>query len=103
MCSRLLYDISHVDGSNPYTWHALLIGHVSWVGFALQGRSWAQPLTTAGEELDHLSVYDLFVDDLSVDDLLLGTAVNRTYGEDKNLCISLFLPTIFCPIYYGPP
>ena len=32
-----------------------------------------------------------------------GTILNRGYGTPKNLCISLFLPTIFGPIYYGPP
>ena len=32
-----------------------------------------------------------------------GTVVNRTYGADKNLDISLFLLTTFGPIYYGPP
>ena len=35
--------------------------------------------------------------------LLRGTILNRTYGTDKKLYISLFLPTIFGPIYYGPP
>ena len=35
--------------------------------------------------------------------LLRGTLVNRTYGEDKNLYIHLFLLTIFGPIYYRPP
>ena len=29
--------------------------------------------------------------------------LNRTYGTHKNLYISLFLSTIFGPIYYGPP
>ena len=29
--------------------------------------------------------------------------LNRTYGKHKNLYISLFLVTIFGPIYYGPP
>ena len=32
---------------------------------------------------------------------LQGTIVNRTYGTHKNLAISLFLLTIFGPIYYG--
>ena len=32
-----------------------------------------------------------------------GTIVNRTYGTHKNLYIFLFSPTIFGPIYYGPP
>ena len=32
-----------------------------------------------------------------------GTIVNRTYGTYKNLYISLFLLTIFGPIYYRPP
>ena len=31
------------------------------------------------------------------------TIVNRTYGAHKNLFISLFLPTIFGPIYCDPP
>ena len=35
--------------------------------------------------------------------LLRGAIVNRTYGTHKNVCISLFLPTIFGPIYYGSP
>ena len=35
--------------------------------------------------------------------LLRGTIVNRTYDTHENLYISLFLPTIFGPIYYGPP
>ena len=35
--------------------------------------------------------------------LLRGTILNRTYGEYKNLYISLILLTIFGPIYYGPP
>ena len=29
--------------------------------------------------------------------------VNRTYGTHKNLDIHVFFPTIFGPIYYGPP
>ena len=35
---------------------------------------------------------------------LRGPIVNRTYGTHKNLpiYISLFLPTVFGPIYYGP-
>ena len=32
-----------------------------------------------------------------------GTMVNRTYGTHKKHYIYLFLPTIFGPIYYGPP
>ena len=32
-----------------------------------------------------------------------GHILNRTYGTHKNLYISLFLPTKFGPIYYGPP
>ena len=35
--------------------------------------------------------------------LLRGIIVNRTYGTHKNLHISLFFPTIFGHIYYGPP
>ena len=35
--------------------------------------------------------------------LLRGIIVNRTYGTHKNLYISVFLLTIFGPIYYGPP
>ena len=37
--------------------------------------------------------------------LLRGTipVVNRTYGTHKNLNTSLFLLTIFGPIYCGPP
>ena len=35
--------------------------------------------------------------------ILRGTIVNRTYGTHKNLYISLFFPTIFGPINYGPP
>ena len=36
--------------------------------------------------------------------LLRGTIVNRTYNSrHKNLHISLFSPTIFGPINYGPP
>ena len=34
--------------------------------------------------------------------ILRGTILNRTYGRHKNLHISLFLPTRFGPIYYGP-
>ena len=34
---------------------------------------------------------------------LRGAIVNRTYGIHKNLYICLFLPTIFGPIYCGPP
>ena len=34
--------------------------------------------------------------------LLRGTLVNRTYGTHKNLYISLFLRTLFGPIYYSP-
>ena len=32
-----------------------------------------------------------------------GGIVNRTYGTLKNLYIYLFFPTIFGPVYYGPP
>lgn len=32
-----------------------------------------------------------------------GTIVNRTDDPHKNLCIYLYLPTTFSPIYYGPP
>ena len=39
----------------------------------------------------------------SHDRLLRGTIVNRTYGKHKSLYVNLFLPTIFGPIYYGPP
>ena len=35
--------------------------------------------------------------------LLRGTILNRTYCTHKNLYISIFLLTIFGPIYYGPP
>ena len=35
--------------------------------------------------------------------ILRGTILNRTYGPYTNLYISLFLLTIFGPIYYGPP
>ena len=35
--------------------------------------------------------------------LLPGTIVNKTYGTHKNLYVSLFLPTIFGPVNYGPP
>ena len=35
--------------------------------------------------------------------LFRGTILNRTYGTDNNLYISIFLLTIFGPIYYGPP
>ena len=35
--------------------------------------------------------------------LVRGTMVNRTYGTHRNLHISIFLLTIFGPIYYGPP
>ena len=34
--------------------------------------------------------------------LIRGTILNRTYGTHKNQYISLFLPTIFGPIYCGP-
>ena len=34
---------------------------------------------------------------------LRGTILNRIYGAHKNLYISLFLLTVFGPIYYGPP
>ena len=35
--------------------------------------------------------------------ILRGTIVNRTYGTHKNLCIYLFLLTIFGSRCYGPP
>ena len=36
--------------------------------------------------------------------LLRGAILNKTYGTDKNLYISLFLPRLFGPTYYyGPP
>ena len=35
--------------------------------------------------------------------LLRGAILNRTYGTHKTLYISLFLLTIFGPIYYAPP
>ena len=35
--------------------------------------------------------------------LLRGGIVNRTYGTHKNPYTSVFLPTIFGPINYGPP
>ena len=35
--------------------------------------------------------------------ILRGAIVNRTYGGHKNLDISLFLPTLFGPIYYRSP
>ena len=35
--------------------------------------------------------------------LLRETILNRTYGTHKNLYISIFLRTVFGPIYYGPP
>ena len=35
--------------------------------------------------------------------LLRGAILNRSYGTHKHLYISLFLLTIFGPIYYGPP
>ena len=35
--------------------------------------------------------------------ILRGTTLTRAYGRPKNLYKSLFLPTIFGPIYYGPP
>ena len=36
-------------------------------------------------------------------DYFRGTIVNRTYGEHKNLCTPLFLPSIFGPILLWPP
>ena len=36
-------------------------------------------------------------------EVLRGTIVKRTYGINKNLYISPFLPTIFGSIKYGPP
>ena len=48
----------------------------------------------------HLYFFALFFSLLL---LLRGTIVNRTYGTHKNLYIHLFSPTIFGPIYYGPP
>ena len=44
-----------------------------------------------------------FVAIYPIDTLLRGTILNRTHGIHQNLYISLFLPTIFGPIYYGPP
>ena len=35
--------------------------------------------------------------------VLRGATVNRTSGTHKKLPISLFVLTIFGPIYYGPP
>ena len=35
--------------------------------------------------------------------LLRGTVFYRTYGTYKKLYNSLFSPTLFGPIYYGPP
>ena len=35
--------------------------------------------------------------------LLRGTAVNRTCGTHKNVCISVVLLLVLGPIYYGPP
>ena len=35
--------------------------------------------------------------------LLRRTILNGTYGTHKNLHFSLFLLTVFGPIYYGPP
>ena len=35
--------------------------------------------------------------------LLRGGILNRTYDTHKKLDISVFLLTIFGPIYYGPP
>ena len=35
--------------------------------------------------------------------LIRGTILNGAYGTDKNLYISLFLLTIFGPIYCCPP
>ena len=50
------------------------LAHVFWhEGLHYSYADPAQPLTTASEEVD-----DLSVDDLSVDDLLRGTRVNRT-------------------------
>ena len=40
---------------------------------------------------------------LSTLPIIPGTILNRTYGTQKNLYISLFLPTISGPIYYDPP
>ena len=67
----------------------------------------------AGEYALPASVYTLFTDRrrpvripsgrMSRVVLLRGTILNRTYGLHKNLYISLFLLTIFGPIYYGPP
>ena len=34
---------------------------------------------------------------------ITGDIFNRTYGRDKNLYISLSLPTLSGPTYYGPP
>ena len=35
--------------------------------------------------------------------ILRGNLVNRTYGKNKNLYISVFFTTIIGPVYYGPP
>ena len=35
--------------------------------------------------------------------LFRGAILNRTYGSDKNLDISLLSLKLFGPIYYGPP
>ena len=38
--------------------------------------------------------------------ILRGTRINRIHDTVRTktyICISLFLPTICCPIYYGPP
>ena len=39
----------------------------------------------------------------SINIVLRGAIVNRTYGIHKNLYIQPFLPTLFGPINYGPP
>ena len=48
----ILDDLAHVAGWDPHILNAL--AH-SWVGSVLLYADPAQPLTTAGEELDHLT------------------------------------------------
>ena len=54
----------------------------------------------------HIYIY-LKINNISIylSALLRRTIVtlNRTYGTHRNLSISLFLLTIFGPIYSGPP
>ena len=50
-----LYDLPHAAGWESYDLHDILTSHVSWDGPALHTYADpAQPLTTAGEELDDL-------------------------------------------------